>query len=68
MKTMPDALGPAAAAAANTCPEGLTRMAQPAAAAAAEGVEATKSTMATTGKARTLGERPWAIRIRALFR
>jgi dihydroxyacetone kinase-like protein len=57
MKTMLDALAPAAAAAANTCPEGLPATVRAAAKAAAEGVEATKSMIATTGKARTLGER-----------
>jgi dihydroxyacetone kinase-like protein len=57
MKTMLDALAPAAAAAAKACPEGLPAVARAAAAAAEEGVEATKSMIATTGKARTLGER-----------
>jgi dihydroxyacetone kinase-like protein len=57
MKTMLDALAPAAAAAAKACPQGLPATARAAAAAAAEGVEATKSMIATTGKARTLGER-----------
>ncbi len=57
MKTMLDALAPAAAAAAKACPEGLPATVRAAAAAAAEGVEATKSMIATTGKARTLGER-----------
>jgi dihydroxyacetone kinase-like protein len=57
MKTMLDALAPAAAAAAKTCPEGLPATVRAAARAAAEGVEATKSMIATTGKARTLGER-----------
>jgi dihydroxyacetone kinase-like protein len=57
MKTMLDALAPAAAAAARACPEGLPATARAAAAAATEGAEATKSMIATTGKARTLGER-----------
>jgi len=57
MKTMLDALAPAAAAAAKACPQGLSATVRAAAAAAAEGVEATKSMIATTGKARTLGER-----------
>jgi dihydroxyacetone kinase-like protein len=57
MKTMLDALTPAAAAAARACPEGLAATVRAAATAAAEGVEATKSMIATTGKARTLGER-----------
>jgi dihydroxyacetone kinase-like protein len=56
-KTMLDALAPAAAAAAKAGAEGLAAAARAAAAAAAEGVEATKSMIATTGKARTLGER-----------
>jgi len=49
MKTMLDALAPAAAAAARACPEGLPATARAAAAAATEGVEATKSMIATTG-------------------
>ena len=57
MKTMLDALAPAAAAAVEACPRGLLATARGAAAAAVEGVEATKSMIATTGKARTLGER-----------
>jgi dihydroxyacetone kinase-like protein len=57
MKTMLDALAPAATAAAKASPEGLSATARAAAAAAEEGVEATKSMIATTGKARTLGER-----------
>jgi dihydroxyacetone kinase-like protein len=57
MKTMLDALAPAAAAAAEASPQGLPATARAAAAAAAEGVEATKSMISTTGKARTLGER-----------
>ncbi len=57
MKTMLDALAPAAAAAAKAAPEGLAATARAATKASAEGVEATKSMIATTGKARTLGER-----------
>ena len=56
MKTMLDALRRPAAA-AKACPEGLPATARAAAAAAAGGVEATKSMIATTGKARTLGAR-----------
>ena len=57
MKTMLDAPAPAAAAAAKARPEGLPAAARAAAAAAEQGVEATKSMIATTGKPRTLGER-----------
>ncbi len=57
MKTMLDALAPAAAAAAKACPEGLPATVRAAATAAENGVEATKSMIATTGKARTLGKR-----------
>jgi dihydroxyacetone kinase-like protein len=57
MKTMLDALAPAASVAAATCQQGLPATARAAAAAAIAGVEATKSMIATTGKARTLGER-----------
>jgi dihydroxyacetone kinase-like protein len=57
MKTMLDALDPAATAAAKANPGGLAATISAAAAAAAAGVEATKSMIATTGKARTLGER-----------
>jgi dihydroxyacetone kinase-like protein len=56
-KTMLDALAPAATAAGKAAAEGLPAAARAAAAAAAEGVEATKSMIATTGKARALGER-----------
>ncbi len=54
-KTMVDALAPAAAASATVADvkEALSR----AATAAEQGVEATKSMRATTGKARSLGER-----------
>jgi phosphoenolpyruvate---glycerone phosphotransferase subunit DhaL len=56
-KTMLDALAPAAEAAAKAASGGLSAAVRAAAKAAAEGVEATKSMVATTGKARTLGER-----------
>ena len=56
-KTMLDALAPAAEAAAKAASGGLPAAVRAAAQAAAEGVEATKSMVATTGKARTLGER-----------
>jgi dihydroxyacetone kinase-like protein len=57
MKTMLDALAPAADAATNATSEGLRAAARAAAEGALQGVEATKSMIATTGKARTLGER-----------
>ena len=56
-KTMLDALAPAAAAAAGAEGRGLGETIAAAAAAAHAGVEATKGMIATTGKARTLGER-----------
>ncbi len=56
-KTMIDALAPAAVAAADAAPRGLGEAVRNAAAAARGGVEATKDMIATTGKARTLGER-----------
>jgi dihydroxyacetone kinase-like protein len=56
-KTMIDALAPAAVAAADAAPRGLGEAVRIAAAAARGGVEATKDMIATTGKARTLGER-----------
>ena len=56
-KTMLDALAPAAEAAAKTVSDGLPAAIQAAAEAARQGAEATKSMIATTGKARTLGER-----------
>ncbi len=56
-KTMIDALAPAADAATRASGEGLPTALNAAAAAAAAGVEATKNMQATTGKARTLGER-----------
>ena len=55
-KTMIDALMPAAAAAAKAA-DGPLAAATAAAAAARQGVEATRGMIATTGKARTLGER-----------
>ncbi|MBB4301717.1 dihydroxyacetone kinase-like protein [Rhodobium orientis] len=55
-KTMIDALDPAATAASGAG-EDLEAVLAAAAAAAKDGVEATKSMIATTGKARTLGER-----------
>ncbi len=57
MKTMLDALAPAAEAATKAAAEGLPAAAQAAVEGATQGVEATKSMIATTGKARTLGER-----------
>jgi dihydroxyacetone kinase-like protein len=56
MKTMLDALAPAAEAAAKA-PNSLPEAIQAALAAARQGIEATKGMVATTGKARTLGER-----------
>jgi dihydroxyacetone kinase-like protein len=56
-KTMIDALAPAAVAAADAAPRGLGEAVRSAATAARGGVEATKDMIATTGKARTLGER-----------
>lgn len=56
-KTMLDALAPAAEAAEATIAQGLNAVVTAAAEAAKGGVEATKSMIATTGKARTLGER-----------
>ena len=56
-KTMIDALAPAAEAARKAMPFGLVETIAAAAAAARAGVEATKGMVATTGKARTLGER-----------
>lgn len=54
-KTMIDALGPAAAASARR--SSLAEAMAAAAHAALEGVEATRSMVATTGKARSLGDR-----------
>ncbi len=56
-KTMIDALAPAAEVAARAAPNGLSATLGAAAEAAAQGVEATKKMQATTGKARTMGER-----------
>ena len=56
-KTMIDALAPAAMAAKAAISLGLPEALRRAAAAAVAGVEATKGMIATTGKARTLGER-----------
>jgi dihydroxyacetone kinase-like protein len=56
-KTLIDALEPAARAAEATAHSGLAPTVAAAAAAALEGVEATRGMIATTGKARTLGER-----------
>ncbi|WP_026781958.1 dihydroxyacetone kinase subunit DhaL [Pleomorphomonas koreensis] len=56
-KTMIDALAPAAVAAADAAGGSLGEAVRSAAAAARQGVEATKGMIATTGKARTLGER-----------
>lgn len=56
-KTMIDALAPAAAAAEAAIASGLVAAVRNATDAAKGGVEATKGMIATTGKARTLGER-----------
>lgn len=56
-KTMVDALAPAAVAARSTAGGSLTEGLQAAATAAQHGVETTKDMVATTGKARSLGER-----------
>lgn len=56
-KTMIDALAPAAAAAEAAIARGLVEVVKEATDAAKGGVEATKDMIATTGKARTLGER-----------
>lgn len=56
-KTMLDALAPAARAARAAVGNGLAATLAAAAEAALAGVEATKAMVATTGKARTLGER-----------
>jgi len=56
-KTMVDALAPAARAARAASGSGLKAASAAAASAALEGVEATKGMIATTGKARSLGER-----------
>ena len=56
-KTMIDALAPAAVAAEAAATRGLVEAVRNATDAAKGGVEATKGMIATTGKARTLGER-----------
>ncbi len=56
-KTMVDAVAPAARAARAAAGEGLAAASSAAAAGALEGVEASKAMIATTGKARSLGER-----------
>jgi len=56
-KTMVDALAPAARAARAASGDGLQAATAAAASAALDGVEATKGMIATTGKARSLGER-----------
>jgi dihydroxyacetone kinase-like protein len=56
-KTMVDAISPAARAARAAASGGLDATVAAAAAASLEGVEATKAMVATTGKARSLGER-----------
>jgi dihydroxyacetone kinase-like protein len=56
-KTMIDAIAPAARAAKAASGDGLAATISAAAAASLAGVEATKNMIATTGKARSLGER-----------
>ena len=56
-KTMIDAIAPAARAARAKSGAGLAATVAAAASASIEGVEATKGMIATTGKARSLGER-----------
>jgi dihydroxyacetone kinase-like protein len=56
-KTMLDALAPAVEAARKAEAEGLMATTRAAAEAAAQGVERTKTMLATTGKAKTLGQR-----------
>jgi dihydroxyacetone kinase-like protein len=56
-KTMVDALAPAAAAAAASRTASLSDAVAAATTAAREGAEATRGMVATTGKARSLGER-----------
>lgn len=56
-KTMLDALAPAAAAARDAADTGLAQAIDAAAAAARDGLEKTRDMIATTGKARSLGER-----------
>lgn len=72
-KTMIDALVPALEGARKTAGQGLAATVKAAAEGAANGVEATKAMIATTGKARTLGERslghpdPGAVSIRLIL-
>ncbi len=54
---MLDALTPAVEAARNAVGDGLAAVVKAAAVAAETGTEATKAMIATTGKARTLGDR-----------
>ncbi|MBU2108114.1 MAG: dihydroxyacetone kinase subunit L [Alphaproteobacteria bacterium] len=56
-KTMIDAIGPAARAARGNVGKGLSAVVASAAEASLSGVEATRDMIATTGKARSLGER-----------
>jgi phosphoenolpyruvate---glycerone phosphotransferase subunit DhaL len=56
-KTMVDAIGPAARAARGAVGKGLSAVVSAAAEASLNGVEATMDMIATTGKARSLGER-----------
>lgn len=56
-KTMIDAVAPAARAARSAAGDGLGAATRAAATAALAGVDATKGMVATTGKARSLGER-----------
>jgi len=56
-KTMVDALAPAAEAARKSVATGLVAATRAAAEAAKQGVESTKTMVATTGKAKSLGER-----------
>jgi len=56
-KTMLDALGPAAEAAKQAAPLGLVAALEAASDAARNGLEETRGMVATTGKARSLGER-----------
>lgn len=56
-KTMLDALAPAAEAATKNSPDGLNAALDAAYASAIDGLEKTRDMVATTGKARSLGER-----------
>ena len=72
-KTMVDALAPAAAAVKAVAGGSLGQALDAAATAAQQGVESTKAMVATTGKARSLGERslgfvdPGAVSISLIF-